>query len=274
MTATFQAYFNSNVRAVYVREGSTGLGSPVNRAYILENFGFSEAKRIATNPYTWIPIRPIDAPDAPPATTRIVESAKMRQHTIIAEAVGVNVVNQAVVSDTRSEGRTFAEELRAQIHAAPQRPTFAPATATIVEETPAPVTVETVNTTASNVSDGFYTMVRADGSHVTFRIRTQGEGESFAPNKRIIATLTGSDNESSYTGWGFVNPIGTISVWNKMASKVGDWQSLAFALVTGDWKSAGLQYATESGNCYVCNRRLTTPESISAGIGPVCAGKV
>jgi hypothetical protein len=28
------------------------------------------------------------------------------------------------------------------------------------------------------------------------------------------------------------------------------------------------------GTCVRCNRRLTTPESIESGIGPVCAGRV
>jgi hypothetical protein len=29
----------------------------------------------------------------------------------------------------------------------------------------------------------------------------------------------------------------------------------------------------ESGNCYVCSRKLTVPASICAGIGPICAEK-
>lgn len=33
------------------------------------------------------------------------------------------------------------------------------------------------------------------------------------------------------------------------------------------------QFGRVSGNCMVCGRELTNPESIEAGIGPVCAGK-
>jgi hypothetical protein len=28
------------------------------------------------------------------------------------------------------------------------------------------------------------------------------------------------------------------------------------------------------GRCGACGRRLTTPESISSGLGPVCAGRI
>jgi len=33
------------------------------------------------------------------------------------------------------------------------------------------------------------------------------------------------------------------------------------------------RFGRESGRCMVCGRELTNPESIEAGIGPVCAGK-
>jgi hypothetical protein len=36
---------------------------------------------------------------------------------------------------------------------------------------------------------------------------------------------------------------------------------------------AAKAYGREIGVCGVCNRTLTNPDSISAGIGPVCAGK-
>jgi hypothetical protein len=40
-----------------------------------------------------------------------------------------------------------------------------------------------------------------------------------------------------------------------------------------DRTEAGKAYALASGCCYICNRLLTTPESIADGIGPVCAAK-
>jgi hypothetical protein len=47
---------------------------------------------------------------------------------------------------------------------------------------------------------------------------------------------------------------------------------LFLRLSAGELELAGKAYAVESGNCRRCGRRLTTPESIAAGIGPVCDG--
>jgi hypothetical protein len=56
--------------------------------------------------------------------------------------------------------------------------------------------------------DGTFTVTSPTGSHRTFRIRTErrrppGRGSDLV-GKRIVSLLTGSDNESSYTGFGFV----------------------------------------------------------------------
>lgn len=40
-----------------------------------------------------------------------------------------------------------------------------------------------------------------------------------------------------------------------------------------DPRAASIRYGHEIGACGVCGRTLTNPESIAAGIGPVCAGK-
>lgn len=38
-------------------------------------------------------------------------------------------------------------------------------------------------------------------------------------------------------------------------------------------REAAIRYGMELGECSICGRTLTNPESIAAGIGPVCAGK-
>lgn len=37
--------------------------------------------------------------------------------------------------------------------------------------------------------------------------------------------------------------------------------------------AAAMRYGKLSGRCCSCGRELTDPESIDAGIGPICAGK-
>lgn len=45
------------------------------------------------------------------------------------------------------------------------------------------------------------------------------------------------------------------------------------ALIAKDPREASIAYGRELGACGVCGRTLTNPESITAGIGPICAGK-
>lgn len=119
---------------------------------------------------------------------------------------------------------------------------------------------------------------RETGEYRTFRVRTQKDDAKFAPGKRVLSLLTGSDNEASYTGFAFVEED-DIKVWR---SKTGeekwsnfDWfADMLFDLAANDGKKYGDKYEIMTeGRCIVCNRKLTTPESIETGIGPVCAGR-
>ncbi len=61
-----------------------------------------------------------------------------------------------------------------------------------------------------------------------------------------------------------------------------DYQNMPRATAAGILKKieaagpreAAIRYGHELGACAICNRTLTNPDSISAGIGPVCADKV
>lgn len=109
------------------------------------------------------------------------------------------------------------------------------------------------------------------GTHRTFRIRTQKPDAKFAPNARILSMLTGPDNTSDYQQLGFVNPDGSIRLWSRFRSE--RYEAFADVLRRPEaWTKAGCEYHYE-GRCRVCNRTLTTPESIESGIGPKCASK-
>jgi hypothetical protein len=43
--------------------------------------------------------------------------------------------------------------------------------------------------------------------------------------------------------------------------------------IEADPERAAVLYGKASGNCSICGRDLTDPESIERGIGPICAGK-
>ncbi len=135
-----------------------------------------------------------------------------------------------------------------------------------------------MTTTTLKIFNGCHTIQnRTTGMHRTFSIRTQPKDAVFAPGARIISLLTGPD---TWDAFGFVNDH-EIRVWKRYVAADGyprtTWQVYALMLVS----IVGLKLSkwTEKyehlleGTCVVCNRKLTNPESIKTGIGPVCAGR-
>ncbi len=126
------------------------------------------------------------------------------------------------------------------------------------------------------IFNGIYTIHSGTtGDHRTFRISTQVDTAEFAPGRRIIGLLTGPDNQTDYTGFGFVdeegiqvwsNKRGTDTLWEKYAEML--W-SLALDAALSPWADRGYRIMVE-GRCLKCNRVLSDPESIVSGIGPVC----
>jgi hypothetical protein len=132
------------------------------------------------------------------------------------------------------------------------------------------------------IFNGKITIESPKGGHRTFSIKTQEDDAKFAPGKRVIALLAGPDNENSYKGFGFVNETG-IYIWNSKKAPEGQpltsWQvfgamiwNLANKGEESSYYKMGYRMLIEK-KCLVCNRTLTTPESIANGIGPICAGK-
>ena len=129
----------------------------------------------------------------------------------------------------------------------------------------------------TKIFNGTFTIQnRVTGEHRTFRVRTQKDDASFAPGKRTVALLKGNDNETSYTGFAFVTEDG-INVWSSKRGTVGytAYANLLWSLaIDGAFSEYAEKYSiTESRKCVRCNRKLTTPESLAAGIGPECAGR-
>lgn len=119
---------------------------------------------------------------------------------------------------------------------------------------------------------------RESGQHRTFKVSTKAPDSDFAPGRRVVGLLTGPDNEESYTGFGFVNED-HIQVWSSKRGKAGaksafdHYADMLFSLVVdGGFSPYAEKYTLlEETVCRVCNRPLTTPESIKSGIGPICA---
>lgn len=144
----------------------------------------------------------------------------------------------------------------------------------------------TTETTEHKLANGKLTIQNNEtGEHRTFKVRTQPDDAPFAPGQRVIALLTGSDNEVDYTGFGFVKDDGSVHVFKRKCApsmkKPTSWQW--FALMLQVLVSERLADGTrgikrdaytvlQERTCIKCNRTLTDPESIRLGIGPVCRG--
>lgn len=134
-------------------------------------------------------------------------------------------------------------------------------------ETPAPA-----KAMLREILDGFYTVSFEDGSHVTIRINTVSAKQARNGRAaRYASYLSGPINTSDYTRFATINGA------SYQGFRFGNYQkqirALEILMGSEDATEYGRAYARESKNCYRCGRLLTEPESIAAGIGPICAGR-
>lgn len=127
----------------------------------------------------------------------------------------------------------------------------------------------------AQVTDGTYTLAYKDGTHFTFDIETVKKG-TFA-GKRIVSYLSGPDNESDYTGFGFLTEDGRVALWKRFKGTETETRAAHLNILFGmpeRLEEAGMAYALASGRCRHCRRKLTVPASVNRGYGPVCFGYV
>ena len=153
---------------------------------------------------------------------------------------------------------------------------------------------------APNVQNGTYTVSSPDG-HFTIKLHTAQKGD--LAGKRILSLLTGPDNESHFTSAAFWDDEkkrafvwrrfrgvagnaridgyhwpkdGELARWSAYEQKLAIWSDLVLRgsdeKRNGFWFGEGYRLLRE-GRCVRCNRKLTDPESIRTGIGPVCGGR-
>jgi len=123
-----------------------------------------------------------------------------------------------------------------------------------------------------SIPDGIYTVVYLNGDHRTLRVQTKKQG-AFA-GRTIASFLSGRNNETDYTGFGFLID-GDLRFWRRFAEAQSPERlrriRRALEIIAADPQQAGLAYALQSGNCCRCGRTLTVPASIHQGMGPECA---
>lgn len=126
------------------------------------------------------------------------------------------------------------------------------------------------------VKQGTYTIVMADGSHVTLKLEWPEFGD-FGPKTLMVSYMCGADNEHDFAGFAFVKDDNTIKVWSKFVGQdklVREKAALLVLFSAADPIKYGEAYSLESGNCFRCGRKLTVPASLHRGLGPECAKKM
>ena len=103
--------------------------------------------------------------------------------------------------------------------------------------------------------------------------KTTGKREETA--KRFVSVMIGSDNENDFTYLGMVSEDGSFRATRATTNPGG----MAFKAFDWVWKRLRAGNLPESlelwheGKCARCGKKLTTPESIEAGVGPECLRK-
>lgn len=119
------------------------------------------------------------------------------------------------------------------------------------------------------------------GGRFTYRImRAPDNDERRSRRLWFVSVLVGPDNVANYAYAGMLPEVGgeagrfTMTRGSKI---VGDAPSvIAFRWVWDrlrDGRSVEPAVLWHEGRCGCCGRRLTVPESIASGLGPVCAGR-
>lgn len=123
----------------------------------------------------------------------------------------------------------------------------------------------------AHVGLGTYTLVPDAGRHLTVRV-SQPRLKADRDGRRFVAYLSGTDNESDYTPFATVGDDGAVAVWKRYADDPRFMEALEFLAAMDDAaaREGMYRYAMASGNCAVCGRTLTNPESLTTGIGPEC----
>jgi hypothetical protein len=108
----------------------------------------------------------------------------------------------------------------------------------------------------------------------TFKVKQPKNNDSIF----FVSVLNGSDNNSNYSFIGTYFTKGNTYRHGKKSSIGRDAQSAKvitwfFSRFINNEEKYPFVQVYHEGKCGSCGRKLTTPESIKKGLGPVCSGK-
>lgn len=125
--------------------------------------------------------------------------------------------------------------------------------------------------------NAYFTIVNpSNGNRYTYRVN-QKENDDGSKSPHFVSVLTGPNNWRNYSYFGIIRRNGQFFLGSSRTARISaDTLSvLAFSWV---WKQILSGNAEQferiefwhEGRCGMCGRKLTVPESIANGIGPIC----
>lgn len=123
------------------------------------------------------------------------------------------------------------------------------------------------------------TVVKPNRSHHTYKFRWVQPSENYHYRSCFVSVMTGTDNENHFSYIGLLNSFtGGLKTTRGSKLAADDVRVVIIDRVLSRL-CANEQHIIEShgwelkheGKCGRCGRKLTNPESIETGIGPVCS---
>ena len=136
------------------------------------------------------------------------------------------------------------------------------------------VTAPAARLVLADLPDGRYRVTLPSSEHLALRVQKIGPDSKMPKGTRTVATRVSGDEWLTVAA---VFPDGFRvfgSCQGALRLRVQDAVKVLDQAKTQDeWLVAGLAFAQEGSQCFICGRDLDTPESLTAGYGPVCADK-
>ena len=128
--------------------------------------------------------------------------------------------------------------------------------------------------------NAYFTIVNPITSvRFTYRV-SRKENEDGTKSPYFVSVLTGPDNWSNYRYLGVMFEDGTFRYGKKSKISRDATSAKAITWFLNSLTKEDVQTQVDriefwhEGRCCVCGRKLTVPESIESGIGPVCGGRI
>tara|TARA_Y100000310_G_scaffold91334_1_gene88672 strand:+ start:981 stop:1442 length:462 start_codon:yes stop_codon:yes gene_type:complete len=126
---------------------------------------------------------------------------------------------------------------------------------------------------------GIFTADNGQGTHFTYKISRPKDKQTGKPlDVYFVGLVAGPDNNSDYQYLGMFDPTnGSVRLTAKSRAS-DDAQSVkvlrwVLAMIWNDRQFPEGYDVLHEGRCGICGRRLTVPESIKNGIGPICMAR-